>query len=87
MEEDIQNHSPTVMFRGTPCRLINAFSSHLSVFNFSFCLMFYEHCVHSATITKFSQIFLLSLVDFLRPGKVINLTCRIKCAWGFFGYK
>ena len=22
MEEDIQNHSPTVMFRGTPCILI-----------------------------------------------------------------
>ena len=24
MEEDIQNHSPTVMFRGTPCMLHKA---------------------------------------------------------------
>ena len=26
MEEDIQNHSPTVMFRGTPCKLLYVLS-------------------------------------------------------------
>ena len=28
MEEDIQNHSPTVMFRGTPCSSINLKSNN-----------------------------------------------------------
>ena len=36
MEEDFQNHSPTVMFRGTPCTwqiktTLHIFSSHLSL--------------------------------------------------------
>ena len=31
MEEDIQNHSPTVMFRGTPCTIRDKFVKEISI--------------------------------------------------------
>ena len=37
MEEDIQNHSPTVMFRGTPCIII--FSKNIQIIVFRLLLL------------------------------------------------
>ena len=88
MEEDIQNYSPTVMFRWTPCKFLKPFSYELRYLFTIFSIILIKQVlrVHKDVTVKYvnNPLSPLSLVLFYLI--VYNLVCSVIFSYTFYNF-